>query len=97
MQTPAVRPSRSREQQPPPHGLTAGSYVTDELNLFRCLSVDRSLMADATILLEDCMTLEVLILPLDEATMAHLRVVREASPDDVELEHPAEAALRSRH
>jgi hypothetical protein len=94
MQTPAVRPSLSRDQQPPPHGLAAGTYVTDELNLFRCLSVDPSLIPDATVLLEDCTTLEVLILPLDEETMAHLRVVRSASPEDAELEHPAEAALR---
>lgn len=96
MRTPAVRSSQSREQQPPPRDLTAGSYVTDELNLFRCLSIDRSLMPDATVLLEDCKTLEVLILPLDEIAKAHLRVVREASPGDVETLHPAEAALRSR-
>jgi hypothetical protein len=93
MQTPAVRPSRSRDPQPPPHCLAAGTYVTDEVNLFRCLSVDRSLIPDATVLLEDCMTLEVLILPLDGATMAHLRVVRRARPEDAESAHPAEATL----
>jgi hypothetical protein len=92
MRTPAVRQSRSREPQRPPHGLTAGAYVTDELNLFRCLSADRSLLPDATVLLEDCTTLEVLILPADDAATT-LRVVRAASPDDAELEHPAGAAL----
>jgi hypothetical protein len=96
MQTPVVRQSPSWGQEPPPHNLTAGTYVTDGHNLFRCLSADRSLIPDATILLEDCMTLEVLILPMDEAAKAHLRVVREASPDDVEAVHPAGAALRPR-
>jgi hypothetical protein len=52
MQTPAVRQSLSREQQPPPHCLAAGTYPTDELDLFRCLSVDRSPIPDATTLLD---------------------------------------------
>ncbi len=51
MQTPAVRQSLSREQQPPPHCLTAGACIADELHLFRCLSVDRSPIPDATTLL----------------------------------------------
>lgn len=56
--------------------MAPGTYITDGSNLFRCLSVRRPLDADPILALEDCRTLEVIVLPLTEAMAAHARVVR---------------------
>jgi hypothetical protein len=93
MQSPVARRIPSRERQLPPPCLTTGAYVTDETHLFRCISVDHSVNPDATALLEDCATLEVLILPLTELAAAHLRAVRAGWPEDAEAAHPAEVAV----
>jgi hypothetical protein len=55
--------------------LTPGSYVTDEKRLFRCLSRDPMAGADEMILLEECVTLEVIICAADELAAAHMRLV----------------------
>lgn len=75
MEAPALGHAQAREQQPLPQCLTAGAYLTDESNLFRCISADDPAQPDATVLLEDCMSLEVLILPMDEIDTAHFRFV----------------------
>ncbi len=57
--------------------LTPGTYFTDGSDLFRCISVDRSLHVDAIVLFEDCRTLDTFLLPLTELT-ANVRVVRQS-------------------
>jgi hypothetical protein len=57
--------------------LTPGTYFTDGSDLFRCISIDRSLHIDAIILFEDCRTLDTFLLPLTELT-ANIRVVRQS-------------------
>jgi hypothetical protein len=56
-------------------GLREGCYLTDEANLFRCIAIDRS-HREATVHLEDCLTLTVIIMPLSEVSRVTLRVVR---------------------
>lgn len=58
-----------------PEGIAEGAYFTDEADLFRCLSVDRSADPAATVVLEDCRTLELLVLPVEDVPSACLRVV----------------------
>lgn len=53
------------------------TYITDGSNLFRCLSVHRSPDTDPILALEDCLTLEVIVLPLTESVAIHARVVRQ--------------------
>jgi hypothetical protein len=55
--------------------LREGCYLTDEANLFRCIAIDRS-HREATVHLEDCLTLTVIIMPLSEVSRVTLRVVR---------------------
>jgi hypothetical protein len=73
MSQPAISPSPG----PPTTAVTLreGSYVTDESNLFRCISIDTS-HREATVELEDCLTLAVIIMPLSEVSRVSLRVVR---------------------
>jgi hypothetical protein len=94
MAMPVVRRTPLEEKLPPVQRLAAGAYVTDESNLFRCISVDDSRHPDATVLLEDCLSLEVLILPMAEIAAADLRVVRPARPHDADV-HPAEVAAHA--
>jgi hypothetical protein len=78
MSLPAVRsvPSQSRSSLPVPLCLAAGAYLTDETNLFRCVSVAPPGESERTALLEDCRTLDLLVFPLDDLESASLRVVR---------------------
>jgi hypothetical protein len=61
---------------PLPLDLQPDVYVTDGTRLLRCLSVDGSPVPFASALFEDCMTLEVVIVPTTEITEESLRVVR---------------------
>jgi hypothetical protein len=80
MSVPAVRSTSSRKSSlPVPLRLAAGTYVTDESNLFRCVSVAPSSESGATALLEDCGTLELIVFPLDDLARARLRVVEPAA------------------
>lgn len=77
MSFPAVRPvSSHRSSLPVPLCLTAGAYLTDEDNLFRCVSVAPPSDAERTALLEDCRTLDLIVFPLEDLTSANLRVVQ---------------------
>jgi hypothetical protein len=77
MSLPAVRPvSSHRSSLPVPLSLAAGAYLTDEANLFRCVSVAPPGEAERTALLEDCRTLDLIVFPLDDLTPANLRVVQ---------------------
>jgi len=76
MSLPAVRPvSSHRSSLPVPLCLTAGAYLTDETNLFRCVSAAPPGDSDGTALLEDCRTLDLIVFPLDDLNPANLRVV----------------------
>jgi hypothetical protein len=94
MAMPVVRRTPSEEKLPPVQRLAMGAYVTDGSNLFRCISVDDSRHPDAAALLEDCLSLEVLILPATEVAAADLRVVRPAPSDRADT-HPAEPKARA--
>lgn len=77
MSIPAVRPvSSPRSSLPVPQRLTAGTYLTDEQNLFRCVSAAPPHEPAATALLEDCRTLDLVVFPLADLDEANLRVVR---------------------
>jgi hypothetical protein len=77
MSLPAVRPvSSHRSSLPVPLCLTAGAYLTDETNLFRCVSVAPPGEPERTALLEDCSTLDLIVFPLDDLSSANLRVVK---------------------
>ena len=77
MSLPAVRPvSSPKSSLPVPLSLAAGAYLTDEINLFRCVSVAPSSDSEATALLEDCRTLDLIVFPLDDLGSAPLRVVQ---------------------
>jgi hypothetical protein len=71
--------------------LAPNTYVTDGANLFRCISVDRSAHIDAILVLEDCRTLEVILLPLTELLAANVRVVRQSQRAE---RNPEKASLR---
>jgi hypothetical protein len=76
MISPAVRtPSSLRSPLPIPQRLTAGTYLTDEVDLFRCVSVGPPDAAGATALLEDCRTLDLIVFPLDDLWRHELRLV----------------------
>lgn len=77
MSLPAVRTvSSHRSSLPVPLCLAAGAYLTDEASLFRCVSVAPPGDSDATALLEDCRTLDLIVFPLDDLYSANLRVVQ---------------------
>lgn len=77
MSLPAVRPvSSHRSSLPVPLCLTAGAYLTDEANLFRCVSVAPPSDSERTALLEDCRTLDLIVFSLDDLKSASLRVVQ---------------------
>jgi hypothetical protein len=61
---------------PSPLRLTAGTYVTDEHQLFRCVSAATPHEPGATALLEDCLTLEHVVFPLDKLDPEKLRIVQ---------------------
>lgn len=74
--SPAVRtPSSLRSSFPIHQRLAAGTYLTDEVDLFRCVSVGPADAAGATALLEDCRTLDLVVFPLDELSQHELRVI----------------------
>ena len=52
------------------------SYLTDEVNLYRCVSAEMTGDPTGTALLEDCRTLETFVVPLAKFDGAGLRVVR---------------------
>jgi hypothetical protein len=56
--------------------LVPDTYLTDGKGLFRCVSIDGSAAAGATVLLEDCMTLEVVRWTLSELATANVSLVR---------------------
>lgn len=77
MSLPAVRPVPShRSSLPVPLRLTAGAYLTDGTNLFRCVSVAPPAELERTALLEDCRTLDLIVFPLEDLRSASLRVVQ---------------------
>lgn len=55
--------------------LTPGSYVTDEKRLFRCLSRDPTAGGDEMVLLEECVTLEVIMCAAEELAATQMRMV----------------------
>jgi len=55
--------------------LAAGTYLTDEVDLFRCVSVGPHQESGATALLEDCRSLDLVVFPLAELARQKLRVV----------------------
>jgi hypothetical protein len=57
-------------------GVAQDDYLTDGTRLLRCLSVDGSPHPFASALFEDCMTLEVVIIPTTELSAEGLRTVR---------------------
>lgn len=67
---PAPAPSRL------PLRVIPDSYVTDETNLYRCVSAEMTGDPEGTALLEDCRTLETFVVPLAKFDGAGLRVVR---------------------
>lgn len=56
--------------------LRPGAYVTDGRGLFRCISIDHVAPAETTVLLEDCMSLDVALWTMAELITVDLRVVR---------------------
>jgi hypothetical protein len=78
-------PIRSLSRRPPrqslPTGLLLepGTYLTDELHLFRCVSVGPADEPNATALLEDCRTLAMEAFPIAELNAADLRIVQPAA------------------
>jgi hypothetical protein len=76
----AMRKNRTKSKGQPEAfdlHLTPGTYFTDGSDLFRCISIDRSLHVDAIVLFEDCRTLETFLLPLTELS-ANVHVVRQS-------------------
>lgn len=68
LRTPGAASSR-------PLRLAAGTYVTDERNLFRCVSAAPADETGATALLEDCRSLDLVVFPMSDLDPAKLRVV----------------------
>jgi hypothetical protein len=65
---------------PAPTPVLPGSYLTDETNLFRCVSAEMTGDPEGTALLEDCLTLEPRVVPL-RGLDSGLRVVRPRDAD----------------
>jgi len=79
MAAPALKHAPAKAPSPSsfsPSPLRSGDYLSDELSLFRCVSTGPAYDPDATALLEDCMTLELLVLPLEELGEGAIRLVR---------------------
>jgi hypothetical protein len=72
----ALKLRRPKVSSPPLLRLAANTYVTDERKLFRCVSAAPASEPGATALLEDCLTLEHLVFPLDQLDPEKLRVVK---------------------
>lgn len=70
--TAAPAPTRSRL----PLRVLPDSYLTDETNLYRCVSAEMTGDPEGTALLEDCRSLETFVVPLAKFDAAGLRVVR---------------------
>jgi hypothetical protein len=56
--------------------LGPGAYITDGTALFHCISIDHHAPAEATVLLEDCMSLDVALWTMSELAAAEIRLVR---------------------
>jgi hypothetical protein len=56
--------------------LAPGGYITDGVTLFRCISIDHFHSSEATVLLEDCMSLDVVLWTMRELSAARVRLVR---------------------
>jgi hypothetical protein len=67
-------PAPPREQLP--LRVVADTYLTDETNLFRCVSAEMTGDPDGTALLEDCHSLETFVVPLAKFDATGLRIVR---------------------
>jgi hypothetical protein len=67
---PAPAPSRL------PLRVLPETYLTDDANLFRCVSAEMTGDPDGTALLEDCRTLDTFVIPLAEFDNVGLRIVR---------------------
>lgn len=76
MTIPALKVRTPAVSSPPPLLLAAGTYVTDEHSLFRCVSTAPAHEPGATALLENCFTLEHVVFPLDQLDPEKLRVVQ---------------------
>ncbi len=80
MTIPALRAPIRKRSRPNRLPLATGTYITDDLDLFRCVSVGPAHDPDATALLEDCLTLELIVLPLPELNSAKYRLI-DAAPE----------------
>jgi hypothetical protein len=56
--------------------LGPGAYITDGKGLFRCISIDHFDSSEATVLLEDCMSLDVVLWTMNELAATDIRLVR---------------------
>lgn len=56
-----------------------GRYVTDGLNLFRLMRSVGDMVDGGVVALEDCRSLDVVLLPIDDFLGATLRAVRPAA------------------
>jgi hypothetical protein len=81
MPTPALRSRRPAALPAPPFELATDTYITDGRNLFRCVSAAPAHDLGATALLEDCKTLELCVLSLEELDPEEFRIVEPAMGD----------------
>lgn len=72
----ALRSRPRKASAPAPLRLAAGTYVTDERQLLRCVSAAPPHEPGATALLEDCLTLELVVFPLTQLDSEKLRIVQ---------------------
>jgi hypothetical protein len=71
---PQTAPAPAREQLP--LRVLPDSYLTDEVNLYRCVSAEMTGDPAGTALLEDCRSLEMFVVPLATFDESSLRIVR---------------------
>ncbi len=66
---------------PPPVGVDreAGGYLTDGINLYRVVDALRGSRGQPVVGVEDCRSLELILLPADEFRALRLRPIRPAA------------------
>jgi hypothetical protein len=77
---------RRRTSAPSSLRLTAGTYVTDEHRLFRCISAAPPGEPGATALMENCRTLEHVVFPIAKLDPEKLRIVQPALDGNAPVE-----------
>ena len=78
----ALGPKRSGARDAPPAGRVereASRYLTDGINLYRVVDALRGSHGHAVVGVEDCRSLELILLPADELRALRLRPVRRAA------------------